>query len=227
MKHNKNIKWMLLAPVAAFVLLVSSCGQAGFDVTMKPADVKDIDLSLLTGSGYTIKVETYVETGDLGIDLSKLVYNYTLKNKSSSKDLKIEVRLSLFGEATSTDNNKISILNDSTGNGYEDEDKAWLASTYKDTVSPEGYGWVSMIGSYTDPVSLAAGSTIPDKTEIINNQVINQVMKQKGVWIDVYISPDFSIFTFSSSDFMDLINQSIKAVGSKPTGYFPGAFGGL
>ncbi len=225
MKTNKKIGIVIVAVSILFTLGLTSCGVAGFGVTVSPSDVKGIDLSDLHGSDYIIKVETYVETGDMGIDLSKLVYDYTLKNHSSSKDLRIEVRLSLYGEATIDDNDKISILIDSNGNGYEDEDSVWLSSTYNNTVSSEGYGWASMIGSPSSPVPLAHETTVIDDTTLEDNSVVDRILKQDGVWIDVYVIPDFTSFLFSSGDLMDVIDQSIQVEGSKATGYYPGFFG--
>ncbi len=235
-KITKNRRRIFAGLAAAMIMLISSCGQAAFDVTVYPSDVTGIDLSALVGSDYIIKVETYVETGDMGIDLDKLVYNYTLVNHSSDKNLKIEVRLSLYGEATLDDNNKITVMQDSDGDGYADAVivptggtvPVWLTAPYKDTVSAEGYGWVDLIGSPLSPVSLAGGSTVTDTTALSGNPVIDRILKQDGIWVDVYIIPDFSFpATFSSDDLMDVINQSIRAVGSKNTGYFPGAFGTL
>ena len=219
MKRIKNIFWILLIAVPVFMLDLSSCSQIGFDVTLKPADITDIDLSLLAGGNYVIKVETYVETVDMGVDLPKLVYDYTIRNRGSS-DLYIEVRLSLHGEVTS--GNKITLLIDIDSNGYENEDKPYLSSAYKDTVSSEGYGWVSMIGTPGAPVALNGNVSITDETVLKDNPVINRILKQKGIWIEAYVSPNGGLP--GSGDYMDIVNQAIKAAGSKDTGYSPGVF---
>ena len=70
MKMNKKFGIVLVIVSILFTLGLTACGVAGFGVTVSPSDVKGIDLSELLGSDYIIKVEAYVETGDMGIDLS-------------------------------------------------------------------------------------------------------------------------------------------------------------
>ncbi len=223
MKRIKNIFWILLIAVPVFMLDLSSCSQIGFDVTLKPADITDIDLSALSPApplgNYVIKVETYVETGDMGVNLPKLIYDYTIKNRGSST-INIEVRLSLQGEVTS--GNEITILVDSDSDGYPDADNIYLSSAYKDTVSSEGYGWVSMIGTPGTPVALNGNVSITNETVLNDNPVVNRILKQKGIWIEAYVSPNGGLP--GSGDYMDIVNQAIKAAGSKDTGYSPGVF---
>ncbi len=225
MKLGKDSKWILFMLAAVSVVVLSSCGQIQFDVGMDVGDVKNIDLSGLQGEGYTVKVETYVETGtDYGIELSKLLYNYTLENHGS-KSIDIEVRLSLYGEATLDDNNKIDILIDG-----ENEDKIWLSSPYENTLSEEGYGWVSIVGSPSSPISLDGDDAVTAVTELLDNDVVREMLNQGGIWIDAYISPKitdpFVVWTTAfDGAYMDIIDQSIEAEGTKATGYFPGAFG--
>lgn len=123
-------------------------------------------------------------------------------------------------------------MRDTDSDGYADIDvtnggseKTWLLASYKDNVSSEGYGWVSMIGSPSSPVPLAHETTVAGKTTLEDNSVVGRILKQDGVWIDVYVIPDFSSFLFSSGDLMDVIDQSIQVEGSKATGYYPGFFG--
>lgn len=218
---------------AVSVVVLSSCGQIQFDVGMDVGDVRNIDLSLITGENITVKVETYVETGaDYGIELSKLLYNYTLENHGS-KSIDIEVRLSLYGEATLDDNNKVGILIDDDLDGsYEDEDAIWLSSPYENTISDEGYGWVSIIGSPSDPISLDGDDAVTAVTELLDNDVVRELLNQGGIWIDAYISPKVTSSTilsgfesFAAGDYMDILDQSIEAEGTKAPGYFPGALG--
>jgi len=74
-------------------------------------------------------------------------------------------------------------------------------------------------------VPLAHETTVAGKTTLEDNSVVGRILKQDGVWIDVYVIPDFSSFLFSSGDLMDVIDQSIQVEGSKATGYYPGFFG--
>ncbi len=220
MKHNKNIKWMLLAPVAAFVLLVSSCGQAGFDVTMKTADVKDIDLQFLSKT-VKVQAEIAVSTGNLGIDLSKIIYNYTASNNGSGT-ANLAVKLSLYGEAKVGGDPVIRLIG--TGTAAEmGSDPAWLTSSHENNVTLDNdgtKGWVSMI----DPVDLGSVKDKDKTITSVESPVINQILKQDTVWIVA----DITTSSFAAiGGKLNITNQSIKAVGSKPTGYFPGAFGGL
>ena len=219
MKRKKNIKLMLLAPVAAFVLLVSSCGQAGFDVTMKPADTGAIDIYALA-SDLKVQAEIAVSTGNLGIDLSKIIYDYTAINNGGGV-ANLAVKLSLYGEATATDSPKIRII----GTGNESE-PVWLTPSYENNVTVDNdgtKGWVSMI----IPVDLDSGKSVTAKRilESIDSPVINQILKQPLVWIVADIKASSGIFSIGNT--LNITNQSIEAVGSKPTGYFPGAFEGL
>ncbi len=232
MKLGKDSKWILFVLAAVSVVVLSSCGQIQFDVGMDVGDVKNIDLSELVGANYTVKVETYVETGtDYGIELSKLLYNYTLENHGSNS-IDIEVRLSLYGEATLDDNNKISVSTDADSDGYIDDEKTWLLAPYKDTLSDEGYGWVSIVGSPSSPISLDGDDAVTAVTELLDNDVVREMLSQGGIWIDAYISPkitDSVILGYWTTAFagayMDILDQSIEAEGMKATGYFPGALG--
>ncbi len=103
---------------------------------------------------------------------------------------------------------------------------AWLTSTYENNVTVDNdgtKGWVSMIV----PVNLDSGKSVTAKRilESIGSPVINQILKQPVVWIVADITA--SSGTFSIGNTLNITNQSIEAVGSKPAGYFPGAFGGL
>ncbi len=224
LKYKKST---LLTLAVAVLLLIASCGQAGFDVSLNPDDVTDIDLSALTGFGYIIKIETYVETGNYGIDLDKLIYDYSFNNKGTNA-VNIEVRLSLFGDATLNDNNKLTLFTTSSGGyGTTPAEQVWLTATYKDRnpITTDGYGWVSMIGSPASPVEITGNSVISGSTEISNSAVIDQILKQEGIWVVTYVSPGLSLPSLGSA--MDLTGQTIQVTGSKDTGFFPGAFGGL
>ncbi len=223
----KYKKGTLFTLAAIALLLIASCGQAGFDVSLNPDDVIDMDIEVLVGAGYIIKIETYVETGTYGIDLDKLIYNYSFNNKGTTA-VNIEVRLSLFGDATLSNNNIPTLFTTSSGGyGTTPAEQVWLTATYKDRdpITADGYGWVSMIGSPSSPIEVTGNSVITNSTEINNSAVINQILKQEGIWIVTYISPGLSFPSPGSK--MDLIDQSIQVTGSKDTGYFPGAFGGL
>ena len=65
----KNRKKLVFGTIAVMIMLISSCGQAGFDVSLNPSDIKDIDLTALINTDLIIKLETYVETGNYGIDI--------------------------------------------------------------------------------------------------------------------------------------------------------------
>jgi len=222
MKNKKNI---VFGTIAVMAMLISSCGQAGFDVTVKPTDVKDINIGALIGFGYIIKIETYVETGKYGMDLSQIVYDYTFNNRGSNS-INVEVRLSLYGEATLTDNNKVTLFTANSGGygtaGTSGAEKIWLTAIHEDSISNEGYGWTSLIGSPASPIAITGSAIIKNQKKISNNTIIDKILKQDGVWVVTYISPGGSLPGFGS--YLDLTNQSIQATGSKATGYYPGIF---
>lgn len=210
---------MVFGIVIFIVTVVSSCSLLSFDKTFHPADVS-IDLSDLEGSYYVIKNEAYVETGDYDIDLSKLVYSYTLKN-TGNKSVEVELRLSLYGDAA--DNGRTTVWTDDNSDGYVDtcisfpgeDEKVWLTANYKDKdpISSDGYGWVSMIGEPGNPALAAAGDTVSGSVEFNGSAVINQILQQDGVWLVAYISP-YGATLPSSGDTLELINQSIGITGS-------------
>jgi len=214
----KNRKKLVFGTIAVMIMLISSCGQAAFDVSLNPSDIKDIDLTALINTDLIIKLETYVETGNYGIDISKLVYDYTFNNKGTNT-ANIEVRLSLYGDANLNNNNLVTVALDQTPNdGYIDTEENWLTSTYLNTISNEGYGWISMIGSPATQITIPGNTIITNKQEILLSPVIDHILKQEGIWIVTYISAGIGNGT------LDLINQSIQVEGSKATGYYPGAF---
>ncbi len=215
MKLKETITWKIPVLFAVVVLLISSCGQAGFDVGINVPDSGAIPLNSLSKT-VVIQAEFAVSTGNIGIDLNKLIYKYSLLNNGSDK-ITLHVRLSLYGTAKVTDTGPtIRVI-------PPDSEPSWLASSYENKVVEEGgstKGWVTMIV----PVDIDKNITLSKSITLSSNPVVNQILKQDTLWIVADISTS-SLLSFNNT--LNITGQSIEAVGTKPTGYFPGAFGGL
>ncbi len=74
------------------------------------------------------------------------------------------------------------------------------------------------------PVDIDKNITLSKSITLSSNPVVNQILKQDTLWIVADISTS-SLLSFNNT--LNITGQSIEAVGTKPTGYFPGAFGGL
>jgi len=198
-------KKIFLSLIIILIMIVSSCGQAGFDVTL---NVEDTSATIAALATTIIQVEIPVNSSNLGINLEKIIYNYTL---ASNQNIEIEVKLSLYGDSSNDD---IKIRTLPNGTGYPE----YLTAGYIDSitkVSDGNKGWVNLIAADTP---IIAGNSNTATTEILNNPVINQILKQDTIWIVVDIDQGIAIGT------LEISNQSIHAVGSKATGYYPGVF---
>lgn len=210
MKMNKKFGIVLVAVSILFTLGLTSCGVAGFGVTV---NVDDTSIPL-SGMTTTLKVqgEFGVSTGNLGTDISKIIYTYTAHNASSA-DMTLTVKLSLYGEAADGELVTRVILS----NGTEDPD--WLKDPYHNILKDYNgntAGWVYLI----DGLSVPAGDTVTKVVTIEDNDVISQILKQNTIWI-----VGDNVAGMSITGNMELSNQSIQVEGSKATGYYPGFFG--
>jgi len=202
MKNRKNI---LFGAIAVMVMLISSCGQAGFDVSL---NIDDTSATIAALPSTITQVEIPVNSSNLGINLEKLKYTYTLV---SDQNFQIEVKLSLYGD---TPNNDIKITPLFNGSPYPE----YLGIGYKDSITEvtDGKkGWIYLICADTPRT---AGNATTGITDIINNPVINQILKQDTIWIVVDIDQGAALGT------LEISNQSIQAIGSKASGYYPGVF---
>ncbi len=216
MKLKKYIRQIIPAAAAVLLLFLSSCGRASFDVTI---NVDDTSIPL-SGLSSTLKVqgEYGVESSNMGTDISEIIYTYTATN-TSTVDMTLTVKLSLYGEVAVGELKTRVVASDGTG------DPDWLQDPYEDVLKDyngETAGWTFLIGSTTVP----AGKSVTVTKVITDNDVINHILKQDEIWV---VGENVADETFSTLDSgsMELTNQSIEAVGSKDTGFFPGAFGEL
>lgn len=213
MKNRKNI---VFGTIAVLVMLITSCGQAGFDVNLNIDDTPPISLDMLTSS-LKVEAEIPVDSVNLGVDLEKIIYNYQIAS-TGSNTIKIGIKLSLYGKAT--DGIKLRFIGTTALPLVVTEpEPAWLSSDYKNKITKVGgdtWGWVYLI----PPTNLSSASPINGSSKITGD-VINEILKQDNLWIVVDITTTDPIATNNS---FTIKNQSIKAVGSKATGYYPGVF---
>jgi len=209
----KNKKYILFGLIVVLMALVSSCGQAEFDVSLNIDDTNSVNLGLITTS-VTIQVEIPVSGTNFGIDLEKIKYKYTTSTAGTDSAITVGIRLSLHGQSESN----VTFRSFTTGDGFQPE---YLKAVYDDTIaeinSTDKYGWVSLIS----PVSITRTTPNSDETIINSSNVINNILKQNTIWIIVDITTSNIAAagnTFTISD------QTIQAIGSKATGYYPGVF---
>ncbi len=214
----KNIKNIAFVTIVVVVMLISSCGQANFDISLNVEDTDPIDLIALT-SLLSIQAEIPVSTTgfNFGIDLEKIIYDYVIAS-TGSDPISIGIKLSLYGEATN--DIKIRFIGTSNLPLTTESEPEWLNTNYKNKITITGediWGWVSLI----EPVNITASAPIDSKTTITERNVINQILKQDKIWIVADITTSKLLGVSNSLTIKD---QSLQVVGSKITGYYPGVF---
>jgi len=203
----KNIKNIVFGTIVVVVMLISSCGQADFDVNL---NIDDTSVPLAgIGSGIVIQAEIPVSSVNMGIDLEKLIYNYSLLSNVNLGN--IEIKLSLYGESET--DLKIRVID-----GTFITNPTYLEPGYKNSVTENinnNWGWIPLINSG----AISSNTSISSVTTISDNPILNKILKQDTIWIVANITNPSPIFGT-----LKIIDQIIQVGGSKTTGYYPGVF---